>query len=262
MGPHHTTTTRLPLIQSLCHPLTRNTPSPAPAALEARPPNSRSRFVRTTGRDTSLPLRTPASTLCYPPLDNWVTRHQLAPHHASVLDSDPAQICRSRHTAQATPLVKVITSRSTSRPRSVEIDTRSKSPRPGRSLSQLRSRAALLRSPPPLLSASLPHHPNLAHGSTAASPVSPVFVRVHATGRRPGSFKTCSSHRSPSHPHDSVRTSVTHQHPVTSPVLPPAKVTSPVPPSVPSPSPSPTQHLTPAPALNQAQVHLTPAQHL
>ena len=41
-----------------------------------------------------------------------------------------------------------------------------------------------------------PDRSNLALGrKAAASPVSPVFVRVLATGRRPGSFKTCSSPR-------------------------------------------------------------------
>lgn len=49
--------------------------------------------------------------------------------------------------------------------------------------------------------ASHPQHTNLAHGrKTAASPVSPVFVRVHATGRRPGSFHICSRPRSSNAP--------------------------------------------------------------
>ena len=77
-----------------------------------------------------------------------------------------------------------------------------------------------------------PQHTNLAHGrKTATSPVSPVFVRVHATGRRPGSFHICSRPRSSNAPaslcnQDCKNHSPRSLHAPTSPVTSPETTTA------------------------------------
>ena len=79
--------------------------------------------------------------------------------------------------------------------KSVEIDTRSKfAPR-----ATSPPNSSPDDSSPPRTSEPQPR----SRAELTLAQVSPVFVRVCTTGRRPGSFKTCSSPRTTSHPHHS-----------------------------------------------------------
>ena len=159
--------------------------------------------------------------------------------------------------------------------KSVEIDTRSKfAPR-----ATSPPNSSPDDSSPPRTSEPQPR----SRAELTLAQVSPVFVRVCTTGRRPGSFKTCSSPRTTSHPHHSspaapasLFSSLTQD---TNPILFQIQTTPTRTTPSPSPSPTPLCHTTclsssqssphlsfiqtqyhPRPVFIKAPVHLTHSQ--
>ena len=87
--PQHTTL-GLSFIQPMCPPLTPNTSSSRLHLLQigCLTPDPYL-YVQPNKAEAASPY--PSLPLRYPTLDNWVTRHRLAPHRDPVLDSDPGQ---------------------------------------------------------------------------------------------------------------------------------------------------------------------------
>ena len=125
------------------------------------------------GNTTSpAPLTVPASSLTRHTLPAPVHLADLEPNNTSATPVGSVEI----DTRPITPLVKLITIKVTDEFRHFRTPDAASPP-------------STRRTP-----TSLAGGPHLAQGN-------PVFVRAHATGRRPGSFHIKSSHRTISHPH-------------------------------------------------------------